>query len=96
MNLTAIIAALEAAGNLIGGAGAQQFVQLMVAFVNAIPSIEKGIMSAEPFVMAAITLIRTGGTPDEAAWAAQLANLQAQTDAIDQQVAADEAAQPGS
>ena len=95
MNPTAIIAALQAAGTMIGGAGAQQFVQLMVAFVNAIPSIEKGIMTAEPFIAAAISLIRSGGTPDDAAWAAQLAALQAQTTAIDDQVAADEAAQPG-
>ncbi|HTJ56693.1 MAG TPA: hypothetical protein VL418_03900 [Devosiaceae bacterium] len=88
--------ALTVAAAAAGGLGATYVAQLLGAFAAAEPAIVSGVASAEPFIAAGVSLIESGGAPDDAAWTAQLAALSAQTTAIDNQVAADEAAQPGS
>jgi hypothetical protein len=85
---------LQVAAAALSGTGATYVAQLLGAFAAAEPAIVSGIASAEPFIAAGVALIQSGGAPDDAAWTAQLAALSAQTSAIDNQVTADEAAQP--
>lgn len=85
---------LNVAAAGFSAAGAVAIGQLLAAFSAAEPAIVSGAVSAEPFIAAGITLIESGGEPDATAWATQIGNLTQQTTTLDDQVAADEAAQP--
>lgn len=96
MNWSLILSAAQGAISVLTGPVATQGAQLRGAFEAAIPAIEKGAASAEPFLVNGFKLL-TGsdqGLPADE-WAAQLALMQAQVDAVDAQVAADEKTKPG-
>ena len=97
MDLTSILAIIKAGAAALTGTAAEQFLQILEGFVQALPAIEKGWASAAPFIAALIKVIGNGGAPlapDD--WQSQLDMLQQQRDAVAAQVAADELAQPTS
>lgn len=63
----------------------QAFIASLIA---AAPAIEQGLASAEPYVVALVDMIRNGGTPTDAEWAALKARLDAGSAAL--QAAANE------
>lgn len=91
----AVVTALGQAVTYLSGPAMVQAEQLVGLFEQALPAIEQGVMSAEPFIVAGFKLLGNGGQPISAAdWEAQLTLLKAQTDTVDEQVAADTKAQP--
>ncbi len=51
--------------------------EVVLAIINAAPAIEKGIVSAAPYVQAIIGLIKSGGAPSDNQWAELKARLDA-------------------
>jgi hypothetical protein len=90
LNWSAIYSAAAEALNDLEGPVAQQAEILVGAFEAALPAIEKGAASAEPFIVGGFKLITSGpqGLPADE-WAAQLALMDAQVATVDAQVAAD-------
>lgn len=90
MNWSAIYSAASAALGVLEGPVAQQAAKLLGGFEAALPAIEKGVASAEPFIVGGFKLITSGpqGLPADE-WAAQLALMDAQVATVDAQVAAD-------
>jgi len=96
LNWTAVLQALGEAASILTGPAAAQAEQLIGLFEQALPAIEKGVISAQPFIIDAFKLLGNGGQPIPAdQWAAKLALLKAQTDAVDAQVQQDDQDQPG-
>lgn len=97
MDWDAILVGAEQALSLLTGPAAQQAEQLVSTFTAALPAIKAGIASAEPFLLNAFKLVVAGNDGVAAdQWPIQLSLMQAQVATVDAQVAADEAAQPGS
>lgn len=96
MDLSKIIAAVGSAAATMEpiattGMPVGKFASYLVAFINALPAIEKGFASAQPFIAAGLVLIASGGKGiTDAAWEKQLALLTEQTSILDQQVAKDD------
>lgn len=95
MDWTAILSAARTALGGLGGVALQQGTQLVAAFTQAVPAIEQGFASAEPFVLNAFKLLAggDGGIPSDE-WDVQLSLMQAQLDAVDARVAQDEKEEP--
>lgn len=92
MDLTPILAILKAAGSALAGTAAQQFLQVTEALIENLPAIEKGYVSAEPFIAGLLKVIGNGGQPLAAGdWDTQVAMLKQQTDTVAAQIAADAA-----
>jgi len=62
--------------------------QIVSSIIAAAPAIEQGILSAEPYVEAIVSMIKNGGTPTDAEWAALKERLDAGSAAL--QAAANE------
>ena len=77
MNLTPDeLKALAAMFQQMGtGFGYPKIGELLASVILAMPALAEGRAAAEPFVMAAIRLAQTKGTPDEQSWAELLAGL---------------------
>lgn len=90
MDLTKIIAGVKTAAAALGLTNAEDVGKLLVAFIQALPAIEKGILSAEPFILAGVELIKNGGAPTDQQWAEQLERLAANSKVLEDTVAADD------
>lgn len=89
INLVAVAAAIKTAAAALGINSAEDVGKLLVAFVQALPAIEQGVVSAEPFIMAAVDLIRNGGEPTDDMWVKQLEQLASGSKALEATVDAD-------
>lgn len=56
--------------------------QVVMAIINAAPAIEKGIVTAAPYVEAIVALIQAGGAPTDAQWTELKARLDAGSAAL--------------
>jgi hypothetical protein len=58
--------------------------QIVSAIIKAAPIIEQGVVDAEPYVQAIVALVKNGGQPTAADWAAVNARLDAASAVIAQ------------
>lgn len=95
INWSIVFDEARAALALLTGPVAQQAAELVGAFEQALPAIQAGVASAEPFVISSFKLLagNESGLPADV-WAQQKALMQVQLDAVDAQVQQDAKDQP--